>query len=269
VVRLARRLFISSISNPRLKAVRRLARSSSQELLLAEGARSLHSALAAGARVREVYVSPELFLGREDAPLVDRAERAGARVHEVEPRAFRTIARNVRPDGVLALVERPASSLERLALPTEPFVVVAVGVERPGNLGAIVRTACAANADAVVVADASSDVYRRDVVRSSVGTIFRLPVVSASGSQTLRWLRRRGLRLVAATPAGAVPYWQGRYLGGVAVALGSERHGLGAEWLAAADETVAIPMPGPADSLNVGVAAGIVLFEATRRRTCP
>jgi TrmH family RNA methyltransferase len=266
---LTRRLFISSSSNPRLKAVRRLARQSSAEVFLAEGSRALRCALAAHACVREVYTAPPLYLGDDDAPLVMRAERGGARVFEVEPAAFRTIARHVRPDGVVALVDRPTTALAELELPPEPLVVAAVGIERPGNLGGIIRTACAANVDGLLVCDPCTDLFQRDVVRGSVGAIFHVPLAEAGSAEAIRWLRGRALKIVAATPGGTIPYWQADYGDGVAIVLGSERHGLSDAWFEVADETVAIPMPGPVDSLNVGVASGVVLFEAARRRARP
>jgi TrmH family RNA methyltransferase len=213
-----------------------------------------------------VYVAPELSLGGGDERLVGEAEELGARVAEVDAAAFCAVAGRARPDGVLAVVERPRSGLELLPPADEPFLVVAVGIERPGNLGTIVRTACAAGADAVVVADPCVDVFHRDVVRGSVGTVFRLPVVTAGGEAAISFLRRRGVSVVATSPAGDVPYWQASYAGGIAIALGCERHGLPLPWLAAAGAHVAIPMPGPADSLNVAVAAGVVLCEAARRR---
>lgn len=260
------RLVISSSSNRRLKALRRLARRGSSDVLVAEGSRALRSALAAGVPVREVYAAPELYLGELDAPLVQRAERAGACVVEMSSAVFRTIAGNGRPDGLLALVERPATSLDRLELPPAPFLVVAVAIERPGNLGAIARTAAAVGADALVIADPCTDVFQREVVRGSVGAIFHLPAGAGSSADVIAWLRRRRIRVVATSPGGAMPYWGARFDGAVAVALGGERRGLDTRWLDAAAETVAIPMHGPVDSLNVGVATGVVLCEAARRR---
>lgn len=263
---MARRLFITSPSNARLRAVRKLGRARSRELILVEGGRAIRGALAGAVVVQELYVAPELFLGIEDAPLIADAERRGARVVEVGANAFATLSRDRRPDGLLALVERPATGLARLALPAAPFVVVAAGIERPGNLGTIVRTACAAGADALVVADACTDVFHRDVVRSSVGTVFRLPLAATTGERAIAWLRERGIRIVATTPAGSTPHRRACYAGRVAVVLGGERYGLSDAWLEAAAERVAIPMPGPADSLNVAVAAGVMLFEASSRR---
>jgi TrmH family RNA methyltransferase len=261
-----RRLTIASTSNERLKAVRRLARKPSRELVLAEGHRTLRCALAAGLRVREVYAAPELFLGDDDAALVARAERDGARVLELGAAAFRSAAANMRPDGILALVERPPTALARLHLPGAALVVVADAIERPGNLGTIVRTACAAGADALVLSDARTDPFHRDVVRGSVGTVFQLPLAAATGERAIAWLREHDLRIVVATPEGVRPYWQPTYEGAIALVVGNERHGVGDAWLHAADQTVAIPMTPPADSLNVAVAAGVVLFEAARSR---
>jgi RNA methyltransferase, TrmH family len=261
-----RRLFIASSSNNRLKALRRLARERGAEVVLAEGSRSLRSALAAGACVREVYTAPGLHLGESDALLVARAERHGARVLEVDPAAFRTISRHVRPDGILALVERPSTALSRLQVPANPLVVVAVAIERPGNLGTIVRTSRAVGAAALLVSDPCTDLFQRDVVRGSVGAIFGLPLAADTSEHTIAWLRRRRFRIVAATPGGTVPYWNGAYGGAVALVFGGERSGLPDAWLEAADEPVRIPMQDPVDSLNVGVAAGVVLFEAARQR---
>jgi TrmH family RNA methyltransferase len=261
-----RRLYIASASNHRLKAVRRLARLGAADVFLAEGSRALRSAVDAGAGIREVYSAPTLHLGGDDARCIATAERRGARVLELDAAAFRTIARQTRPDGVLAVVERPDTSLARLALPAEPLILVAARVERPGNLGTLVRTACAAGAGAVLVSDPCTDVFHRDVVRGSVGTIFHVRLATASGAETVAWLKRHRRRIVAASPHAAVPYWDATYTGPTAIVLGGERHGLPEMWLDAADETVAIPMCAPADSLNVGVAAGVVLFEAARLR---
>jgi TrmH family RNA methyltransferase len=261
-----RRSTITSTSNERLKAVRRLARRPAPDLVLAEGQRALRCALEAGLRVREIYAAPELFLGEEDAALVRRAERAGAHVVEVGAAAFRSASGNVRPDGFLALVERPPTALARLRVDRSPLFVVAEAIERGGNLGTIVRTACAAGANAVVVANGRTHLFHRDVVRGSVGSIFQLPVAAATSERAIAWLREHDVRVVVATPDGERRYWAPVYRGAVAVVVGNERGGVGETWLRAADETVAIPMSPPADSLNVAVAAGVVLFEAARQR---
>jgi RNA methyltransferase, TrmH family len=262
---LARPPLIVSSANVRLKAVRRLARRGSRELCLAEGARAVRAALAAGAAVHELYVAPDLLAGTGDADLVEAAERSGAAVVEVGAAAFASLTER-RPDGLLALVGRPSTTLAALDLPAQPFLAVAVAIERPGNLGAIARTACAVGVDALLVADPRTDVFHRDAIRGSVGAVFSLPCASAPSEDVLAWLRERAIPIVATTPAAATPYWALPYVGSVAVALGGERHGLPSAWLEAATDHVAVPAHGPVDSLNVAVAAGVVLCEAARAR---
>jgi TrmH family RNA methyltransferase len=259
------RLPITSARNPQLKAVRRLRHARSRDtLVLAEGRRQLERALAAGLCVTHVYAAPPLFLGAGDELLVREAERHGARIVELGADAFRSIASRSRPDGIAAVVERPRTRLRDL---TPGLVAVAAGVERPGNLGAVARTSEAAGAAALVVCDAATDPFHPDSVRGSVGTVFTLPVVTASSGETLAWIHEHSIRLVIATPDGRQPVWGADFAApGTAVVVGGERYGVGAEWIAAADETVSIPMAGSADSLNVAVAAGIVLFEAARQR---
>jgi TrmH family RNA methyltransferase len=198
--------------------------------------------------------------------LVALAERRGASVFEVSEEAYRSISGHVRPDGLTAVVERWSTALDGQRLGPRPLLLVAESVERPGNLGTIVRTACSAGAGALVLCDAATDVFHPETVRGSVGTLFHVPVLQASTALAIPWLRARGIRIVVATPAGERPYWEPDYSGAVALVVGSERHGVSQPWLDAADETVQIPMPGPADSLNVAVATGIVLFEAARQR---
>jgi RNA methyltransferase, TrmH family len=254
-----------SSANVRLKAVRRLARRGGRELCLAEGARSVRAACAAGVEVRELYVAPDLLPEDRDGDLVAAAERCGAAVVELGADAFASLT-DRRPDGLLAVVRRPSTALASLEVPRRPLVAVAVAVERPGNLGAIARTACAAGADALLVADPRTDVFHRDSIRGSVGAVFRLPCVTATTDEALAWLRAREIRIVATTPSAATPYWAPSYEGAVAVAFGSERHGLPGGWLDAAAERVAVPAHGPVDSLNVAVASGVVLCEAARAR---
>jgi RNA methyltransferase, TrmH family len=215
--------------------------------------------------VEQVYLAPDLVAGGRDADLVAAATRLRTDVVELSPEAFASLTER-RPDGLLAVVRRPSTTLAAFEPPMEPFLAVAVAIERPGNLGAIARTACAAGADALIVADPRTDVFHRDAIRGSVGAVFRLPCLTASSEQALAWLRSHKIRLVATTPAGNAPYWAPSYEGAVAVALGSERHGLPHVWLDAADERIAVPAHGPVDSLNVAVAAGVVLCEAARRR---
>ena len=262
------RVGITSSSNARLKSIRRLRRRSVGNAFLVEGYRALRQAVAAGASVRELYAAPELYYGNEEAQLAALAGRQGAELVEVGAAAFRSIARRPRPDGLLAVVERLPTSLRALRLPSAPLLLVAERIERPGNLGTIVRTACGAGADALIACDGPARLFHPDTVQGSVGAIFSVPVAEAPSSVTIDWLLERGIRIAVATPDAVRPYWEIDAGGGFALVVGSERNGVSAAFLEAAAETVRIPMGAGVDSLNVAVAAGIVLFEATRQRAC-
>jgi TrmH family RNA methyltransferase len=223
-------------------------------------------ALEAGAAVTEVYAAPELFLGDRDAGLVAQAERRGARIFELSAAAFASISGAVRADGLAAVVARWPTGLGRLRLSERPLLLVAESVERPGNLGAIVRAACAAGADALLICDGRVGPFHPEAVRGSVGTLFDIALAEAPSAAAVGWLRAGGVRVIAATPDGTRACWDADLTGPVALVVGSERHGVSRTWLDAADETIRIPMPEPADSLNVAVAAGVVLYEAVRQR---
>jgi TrmH family RNA methyltransferase len=264
---MARRILITSSSNPRLKAIRRLKRDARRNgVFLVEGYRQVACALEAGAKVRELYVAAELYLGDCEEELASFAERRGAVVHELSAAAFESISGQVRADGISAVVERWPTTLDRLRLGPIPLLVVAEGVERPGNLGTIIRTTCGAGADALVVCDGRTDPFHPETVRGSVGTLFKLPLAESDPTTTISWLRERRIRVVVATPDAPKPYWDVDLGGPTALVVGNERHGVSQAWLSGADATVQIPMPGPADSLNVAVAAGVVIFEAAHQR---
>jgi TrmH family RNA methyltransferase len=260
------RLGITSVSNARLKTIRRLRRRGGSGVFLVEGYRGLLHALDSGAPIREVYAAVPLFLGTEERRLVDRAEASGALVVELGADAFHSISGRPRPDGLLAVVERFATSLETLRLPHDPLLLVAESIERPGNLGTIVRTACGAAADAVIVCDGPTGVFHPDTIQGSVGAVFRVPLAEASAESAISWLRTHGMRTLVASPQAERRYWDVDCSGPLALVVGSERHGVSELFLGAADEVVQIPMGGGVDSLNVAVAAGIVLFEAARQR---
>jgi TrmH family RNA methyltransferase len=262
---MTRRLSITSIHNERLKRVRRLRRRPDGVFLL-EGHRQLGRALESGARVREVYAAPELFPGAIDMQTLDAAERRGARVFELSDRAFRSISSGARADGIAAIVERVRAGLGPEHLGERPLLVVAESVERPGNLGTIIRTACSAGATGLVVCDPVTDVFHPETVRGSVGLIFHVPILEMPAKRARRWLRDRGIRVLVLSPGGEHAHWDADYSGAVALVVGSERYGVTQSWLDEADETLHVPMSAPADSLNVAVAAGVVLFEAVRQR---
>ncbi|MBW3084032.1 23S rRNA (guanosine-2'-O-)-methyltransferase RlmB [Austwickia sp. TVS 96-490-7B] len=264
-------LFISSPANPRLKslvALRRRRVRDLQGLTLLEGLAETGLAVAAGVRPQCVYWCPELAgeLAATET-LISLVAQGGGQVVRLSRQAFEKVAYREGPDGVLAVVSTPGRALAELALPESPLVLIAQGVEKPGNLGAMLRTADAAGVAAVVSADPVTDWGNPNVVRSSKGAVFSVPVAAASWPDVSAWASDRGLALVATTPETQVGYAQVDYTGGVALMVGAEKTGLTPEALAAAHHRVRIPMSGRVDSLNVATSAAIVLYEAVRQRS--
>jgi TrmH family RNA methyltransferase len=240
---------ITSLDNPRVREVLRLRRSRErrkQRLFVAEGAREVERALAAGLEVVATYFAPELIAWPHGG-------------EEVSERVLRKMTYRVEPEGVVAVVEAPERELPREG----SLYLVAVGIEKPGNLGAMARSADAAGADALVVADAAADPWNPNAIRASTGAVFTLPVVEA----TLEEVSALNAELVAAVVGARTSYTDADLARPVAIAVGPEDIGLADRWTAAASVHVAIPVKGAtADSLNASAAAAVLLFEAVRQR---
>ena len=261
---------ITSTSNTRLKQVRRLGTVRRRRAVggfVVEGYRLLRRALDAGVVVEALYVAPALFRGCGEVVLVARAEATGAPVFEVAPGPFAAVATAGRPDGLLAVVRRPPTGLARLPLEGTSLVLVAEGVERPGNLGTIVRSASAAGATGLIACDPQTDLFHPGTVTASVGAAFRLPLAACRSAEAAAWLRERGVAVVVATPDADTAPWDVDLTGPTALVVGCEKRGVSEVWHREAEAEIGIPMPGEAvDSLNVAVAASVVLFEAVRQR---
>ncbi|MEQ3551384.1 TrmH family RNA methyltransferase [Pseudonocardia nematodicida] len=259
---------LTSTANPRVKALVRLRTRRHRDaagVTVIEGHDELSLALDAGVAVTEVYWAPDLA---RDPALLDRMP--GARVTSVSRDVFARIAYRESPDGWLAVAPAPGRPLEVLELRPDALVLVAEGVEKPGNVGAMLRTAEACGVDAVVTATADragTDFANPNVVRASKGTVFAVPVASASSAQVRDWLRARGVRIVVTTPDGTTELGRADLTGPTAVVIGTEATGVTGLWLGAADETVVIPMRGTVNSLNASIAAAVTLYEATRQRS--
>jgi TrmH family RNA methyltransferase len=260
---------ITSTSNDRIKTLVRLRSRRERDRtgrFLVEGFRELSRAADAGIDLVEVYACPDLYLGGNEAALAERCAAAGAEVTDVAEAPFRKASYRDRPEGLLAVARQFDVSLGHLALPPVPLLLVAESIEKPGNLGTMLRTADAAGADAVVVCDPATDPFNPNVVRASLGTLFAVPLAVASTPEAITWLDDRGIPTFAATPAGDLPHFEADLAGPAALVVGSEQYGLTGEWLEAATRRVVIPMPGSVDSLNAAMSAGILLFEALRQR---
>ncbi len=263
-------LHVTSATNPRLKAVAALRRRRAREaegLTVVDGYDELLLAVDAGVRPRTLLYCPELMLDADaQLGLVERVRDLGASTIRCGRTAFEKVAYREGPDGFIAVVPVAGTPLRALDLPENPLVVVLEGLEKPGNLGSVLRSADAAGVAAVVAADPVTDWGNPNVVRASKGTVFSVPVASAPLPEVLAWLADRGIRLVATTPDTEMLHTDCDLTGGVAVAVGTEKTGLTDAALAAADARVRIPMAGTVNSLNAGVSAAVVLYEAVRQR---
>ncbi|MEI6970506.1 MAG: RNA methyltransferase [bacterium] len=263
---------IESGSNPRIKDLVRLRDRAHRDragLLLIEGYREVLRAVNAGVSIKELFFCEKFFLGENEPALIRLAGTNGASLFSVAETPFRKISYRDRPDGLIAISGPVTGSLSSLVLSPSPLLVVAEAIEKPGNLGAILRSADAAGVDGVIVCDGSTDINNPNVVRASTGTLFTVPVVEATTVETLAWLRERKVRIIAATPHATACYSDFDFRTPCAIAVGAEQYGLGKELMEQADERLRIPMAGVADSLNVSTAATLLLFEAARQRGFP
>jgi len=263
---------ITSLRNPRVKELARLRDRRSRDetgTFLIEGYREVRRALERDVPLRELYYSPGWFLGDNEPALIAKAEAAGARLFELSKEAFAKVAYRERPDGLLAIAPQwktKLSDLEPSLAGRTPLLLVVEAIEKPGNLGTILRSADAAGCQAVIVCDPVTDLFNPNVVRASTGVLFSVPCVIEEGPRVLAWLRERKIRTVATTPAAKTLYTDADLRGPLAVIMGSEQYGLSEFWLKNADLPVRIPMAGQADSLNVAMATLVALFEAVRQR---
>ncbi len=261
---------IESIQNPKVKNAVKLAdRKTRNEtgLFLIEGYRELKRAVDSGVVIRTLFFCPKLFLGTNEDALIEQIQSSGAEIICCAENVFHKLSYRDRPDGLVAIAVQMKRQLSDLLVrKNDPFLVVAEAIEKPGNLGTILRSADAAGVDGVIVCDRCTDIYNPNVVRASVGTLFTIPVVEATSVETLRYLRQRKIKVIAATPSAKMEFTDADLTGGVAIAVGTEQIGLSEAWMRTADVQVRIPMHGVADSLNVATATTLILYEVVRQR---
>jgi TrmH family RNA methyltransferase len=256
-------LDITSLQNPRVKHIVKLRDDKKERqregLMLVEGYDEISLALAAGHFPGTLLIAPEL-VHRE-------IKGVTTEILTVSPAVFEKMSYRENPDGWLAVFPIPQVSLDDLKLSDSPLIIVAESIEKPGNLGAILRTADAAQVDAVLVCDPRVDAYGPNVVRASRGTIFTVPVVETKSMQALVYLQQRGIRVLAATPSAEAEYSRQDLRLPLAVAVGTEDEGLSQLWMNQADVKVRIPMMGKVNSLNVSIATALIVYEAVRQRS--
>ena len=263
-------LEITSPANARVKDVVRLRQRSHRDehaQMLIEGYREISRALDNGHPLQEFFYCETHFQGVNNIALLERAREAGAKLIKCFPSAFDKMAYRDRPDGLLALAPPVHYTLDQIPVRECPFIVVAEAIEKPGNLGTILRSADAAGVDAVIVCDRCTDINNPNVVRASVGTLFSMPVVETTTEAALAWLREHRIQTVAATPHTETMYSDADLKKPTAIVVGTEQYGLSTQWMEQADVNVRIPMLGQADSLNVASATTILLYEVVRQRS--
>jgi TrmH family RNA methyltransferase len=259
---------ITSQHNPKIKAALKLKERRDRDrtgLFLIEGYRELKRAVDANIAIHSLFFCPPLFLGVNEPVLIEAIAGRTQEIYPCEERAFAKLSYRDRPDGLIAVAHQMKHSLADLK-GENLFVVIAEGIEKPGNLGTILRSADAAGCDAVIVCDRCTDIYNPNVVRASVGTLFTIPVIEAGGKEICSWLQEKKIQIVAATPSAEEVFTETDLRGALAIAVGTEQLGLSELWMSASDRKVKIPMKGVADSLNVATATTLLLYEAVRQR---
>ncbi|REK08279.1 MAG: RNA methyltransferase [Planctomycetota bacterium] len=260
---------ITSVHNPRVKDAVRLRSArhrAKQGRILIDGARELLQAMRGGVRLVEVFVCSQRCHSSESGAVLHRLETLAADVWDVPGEVFAKLAFGDRHDGVLAVAEAPALLLSELAPRGAGLIAVLAGVEKPGNVGAVLRSADAAGVSAVIVADPGTDLYNPNCIRASLGTVFTQPVCTSTTAETMAWLRDRKIRVFATRPDAERQYTEVDLGSSAAVVLGSESAGLSDAWLADDVQPIRLPMLGSADSLNVSAAAAVLFYHALSQR---
>jgi RNA methyltransferase, TrmH family len=262
-------MIITSRQNPKIKAAAALRRRRDREhtsLTLVDGYEELATAQASGTTIETLFYCPDLMGSDEQKQHVMHLLGSGIEAYELSRDVFEKIAYREGPDGWLAVVPAPKTSLTDIAVGDNPLILICEAVEKPGNLGAMLRTADAAGADAVISVSGVTDWGNPNIIRASKGAVFAVPVAAAEPQETFDWLKSNGIAMIASTPDTEKLFTEPNMRGGVAVTVGSEKYGHSQVWLDHADSKVRIPMAGKVNSLNVATSAALLLYEAVRQR---
>ncbi len=253
---------ISSLQNPKVKNLVKLIEKSSerraQQLIVVEGLRELGLAISAGMQISQLYFCPTIGAQAEDL--------VADQYFEVTKEVFAKIAYRENSDGFIGLLVPRFYTLETLPLSESPFIITLEAVEKPGNLGAILRTADAASIDAVIICDPKTDIYNPNAIRSSVGCIFTVPIVVTTNEELKEWFDEKGIQYFAAALTAEKLYTEIDFKKPSAIILGTEATGLSEFWLNKSTAQIKIPMQGKIDSLNVSISTAVLTFEANRQR---
>ena len=257
---------ITSTQNPKIKNIIKLQQKSSerksQNLIVIEGLREISLAVKAGFSIKSVFICSDIVLPE----VVMNELKLDFQYFDVSKDVYNKLAYRESTEGIIALAEPKFYQLDNLKLRENPIIIILESVEKPGNLGAILRTADAAKVDAVIISEPLTDIYNPNIIRSSVGCVFTNQIVACSSDDAIQWLKRKGIKSHAAALTAKKFYHQMDLSGPVAFVMGTEADGLTDKWLKSTDEQVIIPMSGEIDSLNVSISTAILVFEAMRQR---
>ncbi len=260
---------ITSLQNPKIKQALKLWKRGERDatdLFLIEGFREISRSCVGNIEIEQLFVCPELFLGTNENGLIQQISKGGAIVYPCTAAVFQKLSYRDRPDGLIAVARQRHLNLDDLSAKKIPFYIVAEGIEKPGNLGTILRSSDAAGVDGVIVCDRQTDIHNPNVVRASVGTLFTQHVVEADGKRAFEWLKEQNIAILAATPSAELNYTEVDLKQPLAIVVGTEQYGLTRQWMEGAHLKVKIPMLGIADSLNVAMATTLLLYEVIRQR---
>jgi len=259
---------IASLQNPKIKNILKLQKASErreQNLCTIEGIRELKTAVAGGFKIKQFFFCPEIADDSINLWLKE-VEIDSVSIFEITKHVFERIAYRDSTEGIYAIVEQKTTKLQDIKLGKKPLVLVIESVEKPGNLGAILRTSDAAGLDALLICNPHTDIFNPNVIRSSIGAVFVNQVAACRSEDAILWLKEKGIRSFAAALGGKSFYHEANFNSPSAIIMGTESIGLSKIWLEACDEQVLIPMLGKMDSLNVSTSAAILVFEAMRQR---
>ncbi|HKL09265.1 MAG TPA: RNA methyltransferase [Bacteroidales bacterium] len=258
--------YITSTQNPKIKNILKLQQKSAerkkQNLIVIEGLREIKLALQSGMQVKSIYFCRDIISEEE----IIKHFEVTASIFDISHDIYKKLAYRGSTEGIIALGEPKYLTLNELTLRRNPLLIVLESVEKPGNLGAILRTADAAHVDAVIISDPLTDIYNPNVIRSSIGCVFTNRVIACSSEEAISWLRKKGIKTYAASLTATQKYHEKDFTGPSAIVMGTEANGLTGKWLKNTDEQIIIPMSGAIDSLNVSISTAILVFEAKRQR---
>lgn len=261
---------ITSAQNPRIKFLVKLRDRRTRETerkMLVEGYREVTRALECGMKFTEFFYSESFFLGQNEQTVIQKITLSGTEMFSVSEAIFPKICYRDRPEGlvgVLPFFDTALSNLKVTEIPN-PLYLVVESIEKPGNLGTMLRTADAVGVSGLIVCNRCTDIFNPNVLRASTGTIFSVPLAEATTDETIEWLQKNHVKTIAADPYAKTIYYKQNFLGPIAIILGAEQFGLSEKWKNKSDYLVSIPMSGLADSLNVAQAGTILLFEVKRQ----